>query len=127
MHLFSFSGKADRFEWWTVSLLSDLAAQLCLIFGFLTLYSDHSLRYLAASALWLGAVILFWLALAVSVRRMRDRERSPWLLFAALIPIMGWAWYLIECGFLPAPRSGGPKVLVKYTVTAPKSSEQPDV
>lgn len=123
MHLFSFLGKSDRFEWWTVSLIADLAAQLCLIFGFLAFHSDHPLRILAAGALWFGAVISLWLALAVSVRRMRDRERSPWLLFAALIPFVGWAWYLIECGFLPAPKSGPAKVLVRRMVTAASDDE----
>ena len=35
-HLFSFSGKSDRFEWWVVSIITDLAAQLGLIFGLLS-------------------------------------------------------------------------------------------
>lgn len=90
-HLLSFSGKADRFEWWTISLITDLAVQLCLIFGFITAQSNGSLRYLISGSLYLGAILSLWLAVAVSVRRLRDRDRSPWLLLAALVPFVGWA------------------------------------
>jgi uncharacterized membrane protein YhaH (DUF805 family) len=73
MHFHSFAGKSDRFEWWTVSLVTDLATQRCLIAGFLTLNSDLPFRYPAAGVLWLGAALSLWLAVAVSVRRMRER------------------------------------------------------
>ena len=125
-HLLSFSGKADRFEWWTISLITDLAVQLCLIFGFITAQSNGSFRYLISGSLYLGAILSLWLAVAVSVRRLRDRERSPWLLFAALVPFLGWAWYLIECGFLSAPGSKVPRKLVRRTVTAPEAEQAVD-
>lgn len=118
MHLFSFSGRSDRFEWWVVSVISDLAAQLCLIFGLLSLHSDAAPRYLQAGGLFLGVVAALWTSIAVSVRRMRDRGRSPWLLAAGLVPVVGWIWYLIECGFLPAPGAGGPRKLVRRMVSA---------
>lgn len=117
-HLFSFSGKSDRFEWWVITTITNLAAQLCLIFGFMSLHSDASLRYLQAGALFFGVVVALWMSVAVSVRRFRDRERSPWLLLAGLMPVVGWIWYFIECGFLPAPGVRGPRTLVRRIVTA---------
>ena len=118
IRLFSFSGKSDRFEWWVVSMLTDLAAQLCLIFGFISLHSEATFRYLQAGGLFLGVVAALWMSIAVSVRRMRDRERSPWLLLAGLVPVAGWIWYFIECGFLPAPGARAPRKLVRRVVTA---------
>ena len=121
-HLFSFSGKSDRSEWWVITTITDLAAQLCLIFGFMSLHSEASLGYLQAGGLFLGVVVAFWMSVAVSVRRFRDRERSPWLLLAGLVPVIGWIWYFIECGFLPAPGTRGPRKLVRRTVTADAES-----
>ena len=116
-HLFSLSGKSDRFEWWVIVTITDLIAQLCLIFGLMSLQTDHSFRYLWAGGFFLCVVMALWMSIAVSVRRFLDRERSPWLLLAGLIPVVGWIWYLIECGFLPAPRTRGRK-LVRRIVTA---------
>ena len=116
--LFSFSGKSDRFEWWVITTITDLAAQLCLIFGLMSLHSEASVRYLQAGGLFLGVVLALWMSVAVSVRRFRDRERSPWLLLAGLVPVAGWIWYFIECGFLPPPGARGPRKLVRRIVTA---------
>ncbi len=118
MHLFSFSGRSDRFEWWMISIITDLVAQLCLVIGFLSLHSDASLRYLQVGGLFLCIVVALWMSIAVSVRRMRDRGRSPWLLLAGLVPVAGWIWYFIECGFLAAPGPIGPRKLVRRMVTA---------
>lgn len=123
IHLFSFSGRSDRFEWWVVSVLTDLAAQLCLIFGLIALHSEATLRHLQAGGLFLGVIVALWMSIAVSVRRMRDRGRSPWLLLAGLVPVAGWIWYLVECGFLPAPNPGGPRRLVRRIVTASVEEE----
>jgi uncharacterized membrane protein YhaH (DUF805 family) len=117
-YLISFSGKADRFEWWVISTITDIAAQICLIFGFILVHSDSSFRYLQAGGLFLGVIVALWLSIAVSVRRLRDRERSPWLLLAGLVPVVGWIWYFIECGFLSAPGAREPRKLVRRVVTA---------
>lgn len=116
--LFSFSGRSDRFEWWVVTTLMDLAAQLCVIFGFIQFHSEATLRHLQAGGLFLGAMAAIWMSIAVSVRRMRDRGRSPWLLLVGLVPVIGWIWCLIECGFLPAPGDGRPRKLVRRMVIA---------
>ena len=117
--LLSLSGKADRFEWWTVSVITDLVMQLGVIFGFVSAASESPYRFLAAGALYSCAALALWAAIAVSVRRFRDRGYSPWLLLAALVPVVGWIWFVIECGFLPGSGSRGPRKLVRRIVTAP--------
>jgi uncharacterized membrane protein YhaH (DUF805 family) len=121
--ILSFSGKADRFEWWTVSLVADLVAQLGLIFGWIVAVSDTWYRVPAAGALFVCAALALWAAIAVSVRRMNDRERPPWLLVLALVPVVGWIWLVVECGILPAPGSRVRKKLVRRIVKAPAEEE----
>jgi uncharacterized membrane protein YhaH (DUF805 family) len=114
--LFSLSGKSSRFDWWVVSLLADLMGQLVVVGAILWASKLESFRWLIIAAAVAAEIALLWLAVAVTVRRLRDRERSLWLLLAALVPYAGWLWLLVECGFLPAP--GRPRRLVHRTVTA---------
>lgn len=46
----------------------------------------------------LGAVV--WASLAITVKRWHDRGRSWVWLFLGFVPIVGWIWQGIECGFL---------------------------
>lgn len=46
-------------------------------------------------------LLLVWPAIAVSAKRWQDRNRSPWWVLITLIPVIGWAWALIDNGFVP--------------------------
>jgi uncharacterized membrane protein YhaH (DUF805 family) len=37
----------------------------------------------------------------IGIKRFHDRDKSGWWVLIAFVPIIGWIWYLIECGFLP--------------------------
>ena len=55
--------------------------------------------------------LLFWMSLALQVKRWHDRDKSGTWVFINLIPFIGWIWSLIECGFLdgtPGPNRFGP-------------------
>ena len=39
-------------------------------------------------------------ALAVSVKRWHDRDKSGWWVLLNLLPVIGWLWALIDNGFL---------------------------
>lgn len=47
-------------------------------------------------------LLLVWPAIAVSAKRWQDRDRSPWWVLVTLIPVIGWAWALIDNGFVPS-------------------------
>jgi len=111
--LFSFRGIAHRGEWWLVSLVSDLIAQgaiLGVIFAM-----QKTIWFAAPIALLALAAI--WVAIAVSVRRLRDRKRHPLLLFAVFIPVIGQIWYIVECGFLPSANRTRKTKVVKRMVS----------
>jgi len=44
--------------------------------------------------------MLLWPALAVSVKRWHDRDKSGWWVLLNAVPVIGWLWALIDNGFL---------------------------
>ena len=45
-------------------------------------------------------LLLVWPAVAVSVKRWHDRDKSGWWVLLNLVPVIGWLWALIDNGFL---------------------------
>jgi uncharacterized membrane protein YhaH (DUF805 family) len=48
------------------------------------------------------AAPLIWVQLAIVVKRYHDRGKSGFWSLLLLVPVVGWAWLLIECGLLSA-------------------------
>ncbi len=49
-------------------------------------------------------LLLLWPALAVSVKRWHDRDRSGWWVLLNLVPLAGWLWALVDNGFVRGTR-----------------------
>ena len=49
---------------------------------------------------WLVNLVLLVPAVSVSAKRWQDRDRSPWWVLIALIPVIGWLWSLLDNGFV---------------------------
>jgi uncharacterized membrane protein YhaH (DUF805 family) len=92
--LFSFKGRIPRKTYWLWGVLALLLAGLFLVLllGILGIKDDTVER--------LVNVVLLWPALAVSVKRWHDRDKSGWWVLINLIPIVGSLWALVENGFL---------------------------
>lgn len=41
-------------------------------------------------------LVALWILTALSVKRLKDRGRSPWTLLAALVPVLGPLWLAVE-------------------------------
>lgn len=92
--LFGFRGRIGRRTWW----LWGVAAMLGLV-----IYFTVALRVAGAPPKVAEGVVnmlLVWPALALSVKRWHDRGKSGWWVLVTLIPVIGWLWTVIECGFL---------------------------
>jgi len=90
--LFGFSGRLKRLPWWIATILADLGLGIAeAIFGM----PRPSVFFLL-----LLAVPLIWISIAVQVKRWHDRDKSGWWFLVNFVPIIGWLWVLIECGFL---------------------------
>jgi uncharacterized membrane protein YhaH (DUF805 family) len=92
--LFSFQGRIPRktFWLWGVLALVLVALFLVLLLGILGIEDDKTEG--------LVNVVLLWPALAVSIKRWHDRDKSGWWVLISLIPVIGTIWTIVENGFL---------------------------
>lgn len=112
--LIAFRGRLSRFTYWIGCVA--LFAAFAVMFVFIE------------SALGRGMTLMlypfvFWPLLALSVKRMHDRGRSPLWLLAVAIPILGPLWLFIELGLrvgTPGENQYGPDPLegVDYLTVA---------
>jgi uncharacterized membrane protein YhaH (DUF805 family) len=97
---FSLRGRVSRRQFWLFGVLA--------LFGLALL--AHALlgiaRVRASTADLIVNLLLVWPALAVSVKRWHDRDKSGWWVLLNLVPVIGWLWALIDNGFLRG--SSGP-------------------
>lgn len=105
--LFSLQGRIGRRSWWLWGVLA--------LIGFV-IYATVLLRVLGLGARTTDVVVnllVLWPAIAVSVKRWHDRDKSGWWVLVSLIPLVGWLWALVENGLLrgtPGPnRYGDPQ------------------
>ncbi|MEX0344316.1 MAG: DUF805 domain-containing protein [Rhizobiaceae bacterium] len=52
----------------------------------------------------LGLIVglaMLYFALAVYAKRWHDRDKSGWWSLIMLVPVIGFVWFLVECGILP--------------------------
>ncbi len=100
----SFRGRISRRTFWRgVVWLLLMTLLLNALFGIAGMTAEE------ADGLANG--LLLWPALAVSIKRWHDRNRSGWWVLVNLIPLIGWLWVLIENGALrgtPGPNDHGP-------------------
>jgi uncharacterized membrane protein YhaH (DUF805 family) len=88
-----FDGRARRKEYWFFALFNFIVAFVLAIldmaFGTFNTESGYGLL---ASIYSLAVLIP---AIAVSIRRLHDTDRSGWWFFILLIPLVGVIWFLV--------------------------------
>ena len=82
---FSPTGRINRAGWWLIWLPF-------LLIGFLTPLGNRTFTAFL-SILWINSLIL------VSVKRFHDTNRSGWRVLLWLVPVYGWFYVPIVCGF----------------------------
>jgi uncharacterized membrane protein YhaH (DUF805 family) len=100
------AGRSSRLEWWLVhfvcmagfSLNTDLFTLSTFEAGIL-----GTVRVMHPAARYI-VYLLAWISVASIVRRLHDRNKSGWWALLYAVPVIGWGWCFIECGFLPGAR-----------------------
>jgi uncharacterized membrane protein YhaH (DUF805 family) len=91
---FSLQGRVSRRQFWLWGVLALLGLAVL----------GHALlgiaRVPARRADLIVNLLLVWPALAVSVKRWHDRDKSGWWVLLNLLPVVGWLWALVDNGFL---------------------------
>ena len=108
--LMSLQGRISRREFWLWGVLALLGVALLLqaLLGIAGVAPKAAER--------LVNLVLVWPAIAVSVKRWHDRDKSGWWVLINLVPVIGWLWALVENGFLrgtPGPNRFGADPLAR--------------
>ena len=70
-------------------------------------YEELTISNIAALIFWLvTSIIILWITLANSVKRLHDCNKSGWFLLINLLPFIGQLWILILCGFTKGTEEG---------------------
>ncbi|HKP24672.1 MAG TPA: DUF805 domain-containing protein, partial [Dongiaceae bacterium] len=104
-------GRSSRAEWWRVHIF---CAVLAVMFehAMMSQLAPRNGIMQPVSMLWpLATLALAWVSFAGVVRRFHDRGKSGWWALLYFMPVIGWLWILIECGFLP----GKPNVAYTFS------------
>ncbi|WP_372840896.1 DUF805 domain-containing protein [Phaeovulum sp.] len=99
----TFSGRAQRSEFWWFLLFTSLGAALLsmvdiAVFGTTTTYSGGVSGSTDTTILsGVFSLLVFLPSLSVTVRRLHDLDKSGWWVLLWLIPVIGWiiliVWY----------------------------------
>jgi uncharacterized membrane protein YhaH (DUF805 family) len=65
------------------------------------LLEDPNLGGFGLAVLFCASIAPLWVSIAVSVRRLHDRNKDGSWYLVSLVPVIGSAWLLIECGVHP--------------------------
>ncbi len=95
--LFSFNGRINRSGWWFYFVCAPaLHAFLVAI-----IQIAHNGRYSEFTSMFVLLFLpLLFVDIAVCVKRFHDLADSGWFVLFGLIPIFGWCYIIVVCGFL---------------------------
>jgi uncharacterized membrane protein YhaH (DUF805 family) len=88
-----FDGRARRKEYWFFYLFYIIFAIVLIIIDGMTGTLNEETGIGVLSSIFLLAMIIP--GLAVAVRRLHDTDRSGWWIFISLIPLIGGIWFLV--------------------------------
>jgi uncharacterized membrane protein YhaH (DUF805 family) len=88
-----FNGRARRKEYWMFVLFNMIFALVAIGLDYAIFISYLDMTFGFIYFVYLLAIIVP--ALAVTIRRLHDTGKSGWMIFVALIPLIGGIWLLI--------------------------------
>jgi uncharacterized membrane protein YhaH (DUF805 family) len=89
---------------WSVGILLFTAVSLSLMHGADPVMSPRDMFLLKILGVLLPlavALVFLYPSVAIYSKRWHDRGKSGWWMLILFIPLLGFIWFLIECGFLP--------------------------
>lgn len=95
----SFDGTAKRSEYWGVTIVTFIMLMIGITIGVVIMSSHTQASFVTGFMAMIGSAICYvWVFLAVTIRRCRDADISPWWTAACFIPSVGWVpWIIIGC------------------------------
>lgn len=90
----NFRGRASRSEFWYFYLFTCLVSWALLGLSYIVGSVEHPNIFFSLLSYAFSLLILIP-SLAVAVRRMHDIGRGGGWIFIALVPVIGWIWYIV--------------------------------
>jgi uncharacterized membrane protein YhaH (DUF805 family) len=109
--LLGFDGRIGRGTFWAVQVP---LAVLALLYGtridpLLARWFPYSVFEGLTFALAVAAPLI-WVQVAITVKRCHDRGKSGFWSLLLLVPVIGLAWLVVDCGLLPGATASDPPV-----------------
>jgi uncharacterized membrane protein YhaH (DUF805 family) len=96
--LWEFEGRIGRPQFW---IGTAVVWGLAIFYGIVVFVAADLLNDVLVALLALALFLsVWWMGLAVSVKRWHDRGRSAWWVLILGIPIIGFVWATIETGVM---------------------------
>jgi len=103
--LFSFKGRMNRLPYWMVYITITILVVI-IVSIFATLLPEKTaegqftqqlnpMQLLAIICIFVIDILYLWSLIAISVKRLHDRDQSGWWFLVGLIPLIGQLWYFI--------------------------------
>ncbi len=113
--LFSANGRIRRTQFWLSRLGVSIAWLVSLLVAAIPsmFYRDPPVALLTAMGAYmlLSFGVVIWIDINLLIKRWHDRDKSGVWCLLLFVPVIGWWWILIECGFLDGtqgPNTYGP-------------------
>ena len=100
--LFSPKGRVNRQSFWVISVIMFIF--IVFVGGIGSALFDKRFGLDSGISTTFFALALFiagWPMIVVQVKRWHDRGKSGWWMLTGAIPLIGFVWFVIECGCLP--------------------------
>ena len=117
----SFRGRVNRAKYWRIQIglfFANLFFNIWVAIqhGHSTLHHQPTKTgdWILIGGVICVTLISLWVSIATDVKRYHDRDKTGWWVLVVLIPVVGFVWLLVECGFLrgtTGPNRYGPDPL----------------
>jgi uncharacterized membrane protein YhaH (DUF805 family) len=102
--LFILEGRVNRAKYWLVLVGIVLVESVVVgVTGAADFLTDDVTAVDGKGAIHFLAFVIFlpllWIGFVANVKRWHDRNKSGWWILINHLPVIGWLWILIECGF----------------------------
>ena len=105
--LFSYSGRINRSQFWMANIIQILTIFIIFTGGLILIGTtdsgDNNLSVPVIVGLIALAIVfigIIYSNICTGIKRYHDHNKQGWWIFITWVPVIGYAWYIIECGFL---------------------------
>lgn len=104
--LFNYFGRINRAQFWLATAVQFVATFTLIMAGAAVVASTDSHDEVGAAVIAAVAALgliyagVIYSSICSAIKRFHDRGKVGWWIFVVCVPVIGAAWFVVECGFL---------------------------